>query len=508
MNVVGALREDEALRGLRERLQAPSHLQSVNLYLLRYLRAAHLDIDAAARKLESRRVYESMMSSIFSTPHAVSSLQSGAFSTLGEDVFRRPILYIRIRDYHHSGDSTSETRLAMMILEFMVTLVEARNVEQCLVLINEADAGFWAGRDAPMQERLAALVQKHYPGLVGAILVVNSSWGTKRILRLHAAAGGAPTEIRQIVQFVSSKDLQSVMAQDIIPREFGGGNDVNATCPPEEFADRVLRHWYAFTGLLQGEAESAGRPPRQAFQPLPRGPLFDATSSAPGVVQRRLATAASIGPYTAPTAAVGAASGSNGRPQSGSGSSRMHTARGTPGARTMYSARGDEATDDGICSAISDSDLFSRDEWSGEQGQHEKGAPSPSLPRQEISFNADDNDGVDLHTLRDRLQVEVQRRKQLEVTVDQLRLGTAYRGEDREKPIEAALRKHHEHVNSLVSQITAQHRGARPPRTLRQLLNASDQALLSAVADLQQTTPCMSGAEPVDRKPKSSCIVC
>lgn len=477
------LREDEALRSLRAKLNVPPAAQNCNPHLLRFLRATALNPDEAAAKLERRVLFEQSLSTIFTSPHVVSALRSGAFATIGDDVFHRPILYLKVKAYHHSGSQTDETRLAVVLLEYLQTLVESKNVEQCIILVNEEGAGFWAAQDSPLHEQIATLIQKHYPGLIGAVLVVNSSWGTKRIIRLQVAAGAS--SVRDLVQFVSSKDLASLIAADVVPTDFGGQNDVPSTCPAEDFSDRVLRHWYALTGVLQRHAQEADGHP--AWQPLPRMELSSASIVASDAVKRRIATAAEVAHNKPP--------GTPGRLSS--------LARG--GATPRGQRAVDEYTDDGRCSMITDTDFNERSVEDDFDDHHHADGATPGFPLREGAAAGDGDGDEDVVALKHQLHVETTRRRELEQTVERLRLGTI--DESQAKPLEATLRKHHEHVNALVAQIVQQNRGVRPERSLAQLLDQTETALLSAVPDTHET-PCMSAATYQERKPRSSCVVC
>jgi hypothetical protein len=178
--------------------------------------------------------------------------------------------------------------------------------------------------------------------------------------------------------------------------------------------------------------------------------------------------------------------------------------------------RTDDYSEDGRCSVITDTDLalgLTDDEMDDDDAEPKHGmidavasvfsrGRSAAATADGAAVAAVDSEGV--AALRQQLAVESQRRHELQETVERMQLGVDVDADV--KPLEAALRKHHEGVNTLVAEVVQSSREARSDRTLAQLLDMMDRALLSATQE-KQSTPCMRSGVPVERQPKQSCVV-
>ena len=477
---MGEVEQEEALARLRSQLGVPAAQRGSDGYLLRFLRTtapAPLAVGDAQARLAGRREFEKRLltgggTTVQVTAHIVDALRGGTFYLLGEDVFNRPVLYLCAGAYTASPDGFAERQLAVMLLEFLESYVALRfgsgHTQQCVLLVNEGNVGFWAAKDSDTHETLANTAQRYYPDLIGGVFVVNSSWGTKRVIRTQVASGSST--LRQLVQFVSGSELGSLIAKEVIPREFGGKNDVAVTSPPAQFSEDVLRHWFAASTAMAAPAAQRERP---LWAPLDRARLLDGTF----VAARYAGAAAAAGKG-------GAAAGDRYCDPSPTATAKFTALPPLPGG-----LKDGFDKNSSLCSACSEaSEAFS------DPGDVDGG-------------DADGDGGASTAKLRAKLRAEEARRRQLEAELRRTSLGVPP-DERTLNTLERTLQRHHTEVNTLVASVIQGAKDKGQHNSLAQLLAATDAALREAIQE-RDPVDCMKNAMPIpERTPKQGgCIV-
>lgn len=565
-----SLREDEALRALKARI--PGSSDDDVPFLLRMLRSTQLDVDAAFGKLERRRQFEANIPAMFITPHAVASLRSGAFALLGDDAFRRPVLMIRASSYVMSPDRLGEDRLTFLLLEYLQSVLQVKrqaadaatalggssgaSATDELALLIVVDPGtLWLARDRELRIHLATLVDKYYPELIGQVYVCvmdekqasgaqrngSSTLGesvsnASRSSRMSGIAAGSSSgaqdlslpdrKLRSCVSVVQGAGaILSHLSASIVPTFLGGTNEISKSCPGAELAEKVMRHWYLLTHMMQAESANASGcaatgsnlPPRRRvhcarrLSELPCCAAYDALSfSVCNDIDRRRQAQQRLSAVTATP--------QPGRPQDASPSTvsrRLYQpALKGRGAGDHY-ATGSESDTDSLCSALVDGDLEAIDggvdatvanqqpsAFTQEDGQQ----PPPPHQQHHHHHHSD----ASFSSLRQQLELEVQRRRQLETQVQRFRLGVDEddpRASGKARPIQAALRQFHEEVNILVAEVVNKSRSLGREPTAGQLFDATDRALMVAVQQSHGTTAMAKSGIAVDRRRKSTCSV-
>lgn len=459
-----ALREDESLTRLKLRLNVPANAPpSCDGYLLRFLRNKELNVDESISKLGRRREFERTLPSLSITPHIVASLRSRALSVIGSDILHRPVLYLRL-GLHRAGDSASEEKLAIVVLEYLQSLVTKSNVHEFALLLNEEGTGWFTSHNSPLKQRLAVLLQKYYPELVGLILVVNASWTVTQGLKQSVKSSN---KYRRRIEIISPKELQKYIDASVIPGELGGRNNLQgpaAANAATDFSEAVLRYWYAMTMAVRRD-EGTGS---LKFPWMPLASVVDAASggSSASPINRHLRSS---------------------QPSVSQGQRRQGSL--APDDTSSY--------DDGRCSVIADEDTGGALTGPEEVALHER-VPSTIFP--EGGSGSDE-----LSALKRQLAFEQQRRREVEAQVARLQLGVPV-SDSTLTCLEASLRVMHEEVNRLVGEaIVVSRTKFQGEASLVQLVEMTDNALIQVIQE-KPTVPAMKYSTPVDRKLPSKCV--
>jgi hypothetical protein len=476
-----ALREDTALTKLKNRMQVPTANSQYDNYLLRFLRNKNLDVEQAAAKLARRREYDKTLPMLSVSEDTVAALRSKAFALFMSDVMRRPVLYIRM-GLHRFTDSTADETLAIIILEYIQYVVYQQNVSEFVVLINEENTG-WIATKSAMQDQLIEILQKYYPEMVGQVLIVNASWVVQQGVRSTVAS--QPSKLKNRTRLVRPKELNRFFASSVIPQDLGGSNNTAGTAT--EFAEQCLRYWYNMTLLIQHEMANSGGALRVIWQPV-----FGLMS---GIVGNMLVEKRNSFLHSGEGAVDG---GRAGLASPTKGSARGGSNRNAPssGGNGPPNTSFDDTTDDGCCSVISEQDL-DQIAW-----ENKKSSPTPLGGEDSTTFTQ----GSDSSALRQQLQIETQRRRELEHRLASLELGAPVHGQTLTR-LESALRTNHEEVNVLIAEVILKgkdrHRG---DPSLASLLELTNNALLQVTQE-KPNVPAMKNSAPIDRKPPSSCTI-
>lgn len=560
-----AVREDAALNALKVRLGAPNTTTSGSLnnstaalpaptnaasdaFLLRFLRNKKLHVEDTIAKLRRRREFERCLPQLSVTPTMVTCLRSGAFAVLGTDVVRRPVLLVRLHTLrsilgdataaamfssssrssgHSSGGSATASsnstasntalvavhdgitdeieKLFIMLLEYLQSLSFFSNTQEvALLVMDQASERSWYAHSAFLTDTsLATLMGKYYPDMVGNVLMVDASWVAKQRVRSVASSSN---KTQNMVQLVSRLDLGRFFDPSIIPEDLGGRHVGTA---PFEFSEHVLRYWYRAVAALQKEGTSNST--RPLWIPLPllsdvSGSVLSTTSGPLSRQQHRV--------WNSTTAT----------PREGMNRSRRHsTHRGGPHSSAgTADATTDAATDDGLCSAMSDSDLDILDD-EDVSAYHE--SETNKTAAAVVGGNPNNNGGA-LSTVHLDLKRERERRMKLEHELNLLTLGISLESTMMTK-LEATLRQIHGEVNVLIGEAivkakaltpssggggadggsTGQRKsnnnsnnGASSGPSLFQLLDMTDQLILSIIQERQPAPAVNKFAAPVGNR--------
>lgn len=516
----GSVREDVALNLLKARLTASSanspvsasSAHAVDLFLLRFLRNKKLNCDEAMEKLRRRREFERTLPQLSVSPSMVRVLRSGALSIVGSDVLRRPVLYLRWGLFRSLAEHDELEKLSIVMLEYMqwaamnVTASHGGggSTQEIVLLVAQPDATSWySSQGSVPTEMLTTLLSKYYPELVGLVLVVDAPWATRQRVKTVLATTQAPA--KKLVQVVSKVELSKFIDPSFLPEDLGGRHALDS---PLEFSECVLRFWYAVVNHINNEM-SSGVNSRPLYLPSSSVMALDHSHGLHPIT----GTSHGSGPSAAVPAGVNT-------PLLGPRShSSLHRSFGatrtmsgvTPrrragGSTTNPNTNADTMSDDGRCSVISDTDvepdLMDVDETQAPSFQQRADG-------EESSAMTGDN-----RSLAAALKQERERRVALEHEVSRLRLGITIDSSTISQ-LEAVLRKVHEEVNVMVSEVVSKAARCKTTHTasiagasnrlpteksasgpsLHQLIDATDSMILKIIQE-RDPTPSMKFASP------------
>jgi hypothetical protein len=474
-------------------------LQSiVDVFLLRFMRNKKLNIDETMEKLRRRREFEGSLSGISVTPGCVKALRSGAFHLLGVDVMRRPVLYVRLHIFRSVTEADEMEKLAIVLLEYVQAVAMHSSSQQEIVLLVAQQDSTWyhaQGMGSTQSELLIALLSKYYPDLVGLVLIVDAPWATRQRVKTALASTATSSRARNLLQIVSKSDLQRFVDVTILPEDLGGRHALGS---PHDFSEAVLRHWYATVSLVQQE---------------------NAGSSSNGSRPLYIPTSAVVGNGAASTSSFRGGGGASRGP-----SSLMRTnisgltprrARGF-GASQHNAGGADAATDDGMCSVISDTDVEVLDDEDGGTDTELSASAAAAGAATGRSGPAGNDQGVSSPSNKGQLQQELReerdRRIALEHELTRLRLGMTI-DPATATHLETALKHIHDELNVVIGEVITRSKatsattsgtkrqggGGGGGPSLHQLIELTDSQVLKVVQERQQVAAMKFATPPEDR---------
>jgi hypothetical protein len=473
-----------------------SQLQSiVDTFLLRFMRNKKLNIDETMEKLRRRREFEGSLSGISVTPGCVKALRSGAFHLLGVDVMRRPVLYVRLHIFRSVTEADEMEKLAIVLLEYVQAVAMHSSSQQEIVLLVAQQDSTWyhaQGMGSTQSELLIALLSKYYPDLVGLVLIVDAPWATRQRVKTALASTATSSRARNLLQIVSKSDLQRFVDVTILPEDLGGRHALGS---PHDFSEAVLRHWYATVSLVQ--QENAGSSSR---------PLYIPTSAVVGN------GAASTSSFRGGGASRGPSSLMRSNNISGLTPRR---ARGFGASQHNNTGGADAATDDGMCSVISDTDVEVLDDEDGTDTELSASAAAAGAATGR-SGPAGGDQGVSSPSNKGQLQQELReerdRRIALEHELTRLRLGMTI-DPATATHLETALKHIHDELNVVIGEVITRSKataattsgtkrqggGGGGGPSLHQLIELTDSQVLKVVQERQQVAAMKFATPPEDR---------
>eukprot|EP00744_Colponema_vietnamica_P022060 GILI01031640.1.p1 GENE.GILI01031640.1~~GILI01031640.1.p1 ORF type:complete len:591 (+),score=98.38 GILI01031640.1:94-1773(+) len=542
------VKEDTALSTLKSQLGVNYTVVGMNPpadaidgYLMRYIRNADLSVPKTIESLRQRREFEKAFPGVSVTPYLVSSLRSGAFSVIGEDVMHRPILHIRLSNFRSSTDSYDSERLLFVILEYMQSLAmrhfssagvngngdsdaaalqgvsnalnngtkqsrpiptrsssasspsTAQSQEIIILLQDDSNSssgvagGIFANRGQQLVSKISEVATKFFQNLVGAIMMVDVNWAVQQGMRTNQA-------VREVLQVVKEEHLPRFIDPQIIPEDLGGkkvktsNKGRHRTCVeasnPIDFSQIVLRHWFNTVTVLA--AEETSRMARPLWQPLPV--YFNLAATTTGGASSGFAESGmrqsmgQIGSYVSEGQSFGHTNSAVRRRGFGNSSIAGSSARG--------GQFGEE--DDGVCSVMTDEHTIE------ESDEH------AMMPLDEEGTKG----------LQAELNAERSRRVQLENELSKLTLGITLDDSTLTR-LEVALKAVHGDVNVLISEVVQRSkatttgvagRAASGGPSLPQLLEATNRAVLQTLQEREEV-PAMQFAQPTERRAKKTCVI-
>jgi hypothetical protein len=476
-----------------------------------------LNVDEAAEKLRQRRSFERTLPLLTISPNIVRILRCGAFVVIGQDVLRRPILYVKMGLYRASPDDDDTQKLVLVLLEYLMALAgggvsigqqqqplqhQQQQQQEVVLLVNEQAAGWLEHNDLLRTQSLLTLVPKYYPELVGQVLLVDAPWSVRHAVRSTLSSSNSG-RARTVTQLVSKNELAKYMDVSVIPEELGGRNKTQIA--PGDFCENVLRHWYCTTTVLQAEIMAAAQQHSSNYTPRPLWQMPVVVGGGVAAIDR----AVSMSRQVAHAVMRSAARGPQRNPKNLSSGRRQSSLLNS----------GDTATDDGQCSVISEDALDVANEDDIAFSDNEGPSRPSSFHHHQTGGAAGSSSNNATAALAAELDLERQRRQGLEQELAKLQLGISI-DDAVVTQLEAALRQIHNEVNVLTAEVVLRANAAskaaaissrpvdtrRNEPTLHALLTATNAAIL-AVVQQRQPIGAMKFAAPMDRKSKSSCSV-